>query len=301
MSRTTGLVLAVLVGVTLLPLAAADHAYSHRYVVYGRLLDADGNPVPGVTVNMGTKDFEYEGPCAQQPLTETEAFGRTETRPTTNQHGEFMFCFHAHEINRVAPPKGFLRIDEFNVDREFTFDPYTRMTFMPVQLDRVVDKANRTALDTSLTVLGRLWKPAGERILVDSVPVFGHTVDRTRVNITVKLDDGTTLNVNTTTNNYGDFAIRVPIEKRPSGGTVTIEAAGETFEEEIDTKYGVASIRAEYPQEGTTRARTGLYILLGLIGIGVLATGGWYGVKKLNERREGQAVRRTSSRKRSQR
>src|ERR1700752_1037177 len=93
------LALLLFAGMTLLPVAAADHSYSHRYIIYGRVLDANHDPVQGVTVNVGYDSVfqgTLEGACANQPGTETEAFGRTQNIPVTNAWGEFMVCFHKH-------------------------------------------------------------------------------------------------------------------------------------------------------------------------------------------------------------
>ena len=296
------LLLVVLVAaVALTPLALADHAYSHRYVVYGRVVDAEGNPVPGVLVNLGYRQFQAEGPCAQQPNTGTSAWNRTETRPQTNEMGEFTFCFHTHDINRVEPPFGVLTVEQYNYTTEFRFDPYTRMSFVPIKLDQVVDNANRNVLAQTYTVQGRLWTPAGERVSVERVGVFGHTVDDTPVNITVKFADGTEHKTNTTTNGYGDFAVRIPVAARPTGGEVTIEANGETFTGDVDPTFGITSIRGEFPEPESNVVRNLLVAGGVLVAIALVGGGGWYAWRRTAERRELQEARLTSTRKRARR
>lgn len=296
------LLLVVLVAaVALTPLALADHAYSHRYIVYGRVVDAAGNPVSNVLVNLGTREFTPEGPCAQQPGTETEAFGRTETRPQTNDRGEFMFCFHTHDINRVEPPFGILSIAEYNYTNEFRFDPYTRTSFIPVKLEQTVPAADGGVLDREYTVQGRLWTPAGERVSVEHVGVFGHTVDRTPVNVTLTLADGTVIKDNATTNNYGDFAIRIPVDARPTGGKVTIEANGESFTGDVDPSMGVTSFRAEFSEPKSDTPRNLLIAGAVIVGIAVVGGGGWWAWRRGAERRELEAARESSTRKRARR
>lgn len=296
------LLLAVLVAaVALSPLALADHAYSHRYVIYGRVVDAEGYPVPGVVVNMGTRGFQPEGPCAAQPNTDTDAYGRTETRPQTNEFGEFMFCFHTHTMNRIEPPFGIVSVEAYNYTSEFRFDAYTRVSFVTVKLDVPVDNANRQVLDQTYTVQGRLWTPAGERVSVESVGVFGHTVDDTPVNITLRLADGQELKANATTNGYGDFAVRMPVSERPTGGQVTIEANGETFTGDVDPTFGVTSIRGEFGEPPTELPRTLLIAGAVVVGLAVVGGGGWYAWRRAAERREVQTARLTSTRKRARR
>ena len=296
------LLLVVLVAaVALTPLALADHAYSHRYVVYGRVVDAEGHPVPGVLVNLGYKDFQPEGPCAQQPNTGTDAWDRTETRPQTNELGEFIFCFHTHDINRVAPPSGVISVEEHNFTVDFPFDPYTRTSFVPVKLAQVVDEADRTVLDETYTVQGRLWTPAGERVSVERVGVFGHTVDDTPVNITLRTSDGKEYVTNTTTNGYGDFAVRIPVDALPSGGQVTIDAADQTFTGDVDPTFGITFIRGEFPEPRSDVLRNVLVAGGVLVLVAAVAGGGWYAWRRGAERREIQAARLTSTRKRARR
>ena len=70
----------------LLPSASADHVYSHRYVVYARVVDEQDRPVPGVPV---TLDFPetVEGTCNPQPKNATEYFGNTVTRNVSDANG----------------------------------------------------------------------------------------------------------------------------------------------------------------------------------------------------------------------
>ena len=296
------LLLVVLVAaVALSPLALADHAYSHRYIVYGRVVDAEGNPVQGVLVNLGYKDFQPEGPCAAQPNTGTDAWERTETRPQTNELGEFTFCFHTHDINRVEPPTGVISVQEHNFTTEFRFDPYTRMSFVPVKLAHAVDGADGAAFEDTYTVQGRLWTPAGERVSVERVGVFGHTVDDTNVTITVEAADGKTYSAETTTNGYGDFAIRIPVDGRLTGGKVTIEADGETFTGDVDPTFGVTSIRGEFAEPQSDTLRNVLIAGGILVGIAVVGGGGWYAWRRGAERRELESARLTSTRKRARR
>lgn len=299
------LLLVALVATVALPsLALADHSYSHRYVVYGRVVDAEGNPVPATTVDLGTQNFPgAEGNCAAQPRTETDAFGRTETRPVTNEHGEFIFCFHAHEINRVEPPTGILKVEEFNFTHEFRFDPYIRMTFLPVKLDEVVDRADRTVQDRHYTVVGRIWEDAGDRVTVEGIGVFGHTIDQSPVNVTLTLPDGTTISNSTRTNNYGDFAVRLPVTARPTGGTVTVtDGTGKVLQSSpVDPEVGatVMNIHVEEPADPFVRgALIATGVIVGLIVLGVL---GWMGYRRMSERREVEAARASSSRKRARR
>lgn len=293
------LVLALLASTTLLPLAASDHAYSHRYVVYGRVLDADNNPIPGLQVNFGVRDVETEGPCQNQPGTETDAFGRTENKPVTNPWGEFMFCEHVHSMSRAIPGTGILVIPALdNLTREIELDPYYRVSFIPVTLADVHPDANPQAVEGNYTVVGRLWREGNAQTHVEGIRVFGETVDNTPVNVTLEIPGQEPIRANTTTNNYGDFSIRVPMPARPTSGFVTIEAEGHSYREAIDPAVGTTTFKIEVPDEGFLSART-FYAIVGVLAAAAIIVGAVYAFRRASARREEAAVRSRSERRRA--
>lgn len=295
------LVLVLLASTTLLPLAASDHAYSHRYVVYGRVLDANNNPVPGLQVNFGVRDVETEGNCQNQPGTETEAFGRTDNKPITNPWGEFMFCQHVHSMSRAIPGTGIVLIPSLdNFTHEVELDPYYRTSFITVKLPEAHPDANVQALEGNYTVLGRLWREGNAQTHVEGIRVFGETVDNAPVNVTLDTGSGEPIRVNTTTNNYGDFAIRIPVAARPTSGTVSIEVEGRTFSQAIDPAVGTTAFKVEMPDDGFF-SRTTLYAVIGILAAAALVAGAFVAFRRAAARREEDAVRSRSERRRANR
>ena len=254
-----------------LPLAGADHAYSHRYIVYGRVVDAENNPVPGLTVDLGYEaPFTAEGPCGNQPGTETQAFGPTRNQPVTNQFGEFIFCFHTHSLSRGTPGTGIVRIESHNVEQRVDFDGFMRYSFVPVKLDTVVATANQTANEQFYTVLGRAWEASDTEVRVESIGVWGDTLHNMPFNVTIAIDGREPEVVSGTTNTYGDFAVRIPVESRPTGGTVTLSMEGKEFKDggvaPIDGELGVTHIRGQVGDLKTTPGAP-LLALLALVAI----------------------------------
>lgn len=291
--------LVLLAASALLPIAAADHAYSHRYVVIGRVLDADDNPVQGVTVNLGSSDFQPEGQCANQPGIETEALGPTRTNPVTNQYGEFIYCFHTHSLSRVLPPKMILTVEGSNASHEFDMDPYTRHSFVTIHLEEPSEAANEEVLATTYTIMGNVWRDGGGETYLEGIRVYGLSLDYELVNITLEYNGKEPMRLNATTNNYGDFAIRVPVEERPTSGTVTFEVAGETFTHPVDGDSGMTAATLKLPEQKDPFV--GKLLLTGGIVVGVVVVGGagWYGVKRVQASREERAARERSTRKRA--
>jgi hypothetical protein len=281
------------------PVVAADHAYSHRYIVFGRVVDAENNPVPGLTMDLGYEEpFEPEGACANQPGTETEAFGPTRTTPVTNQYGEFVFCFHTHSMSRTVPGTGILTIDTLEVEKRFEFDGFMRYSWVPIKLETAQSTANKTILDTSYTVQGRAWRASGGPISVETVRVYGDTVQRTPVTVDIEYNDGKTATVNTTTNGYGDFWVRVPVTERANTGRVTITIENATFTEDVDPS-GVTAFRAEMPKTRdpfVTKFLIGLGIVAGVV---VVGGGAWFATNRMRASREEREARDRSQRKRA--
>ena len=302
MTRVAALALAALLALTLLlPVAAADHAYSHRYIIYGRVVDANGDPVRALTVNIATRDFEPEGQCGTQPGTDTDAFGVTRTEPQTNDYGEFIFCYHTHALPRALPGSATVSIPEANYTQEVTFDPYFREMFLPIQLPDVQAGANKDVQAVNYTVLGRLWRPTTGDTTLESIRVYGLAVANQNVVVTLALDDGTKVVKNATTNNYGDFSLRFPVNGRPTGGTVTIQAGDYSESKPVDAKMGVTSFKSTLPKQTDPFVRTALIGLGVVVGLGVIGGAGWYGYKRVATKREIEQVRARSTRKRANR
>lgn len=83
----------------------------------------------------------------------------------------------------------------------------------------------------------------------------------TPVNITLTLTNGTSIRTNATTNNYGDFAVRVPLEEPANAARVTIESRGRTFEEDADPLAGATFVRGEYGERPTGRSMTAIVVI----------------------------------------
>lgn len=282
MTRRNGLRAAALIALiltasaVLLPLAQADHAYSHRYIVFGRVVDAAGNPVPGLTVNMGSpegdRNFEPEGPCADQPNTETEAFGPTRTRPVTNEFGEFVYCFHTHQMSRILPPALTIAVDGTNYENEFEMDAYRRHSFVPIVLDEVRPDANTDILDSTYTLQGTAWRQGSRDDNLEGVRVFGFTVDQAPVNVTFTYNGKAPMQLSSTTNNYGDWAIRVPVEERVESGTVAVTINGQTFTEELNATLGTTHVASYFeknsvPVPGAAVALAGILAAVAIVGL----------------------------------
>lgn len=245
-------ILALVLLASAAPLASADHVYSHRYLVLGRVVDAQGLPVENATVTVTPVGFESEGTCVNQPGTETDAFGPMRSRSVTNSFGEFVFCLHAHTLPATGAS---LRVQALNetvvtpIDREF------RMSFVLVHLPESSPQANATAAASAYTVQGRVW--THQNATMEQIQVYGLTLGGLRVNVTVRsANSSETFNASTRTNAYGDFAVRLPTTARLTGGAVVVETFGQTREESVDPS-GTTHVRFVFERPTPTTPTPG--------------------------------------------
>lgn len=241
------------------PSVVADHAYSHRYLVYGRVVDSEGNAVPNVTVLVETRKFHPnpEG-CESRDGSATDAFGRMDTRPVTNEFGEFFYCYHEHGMSRPEPGEATVSIPSLGYFTNITFDPYLRESIVPIVLDAPHPNATRK-LDSTFTVSGRVWEPHPKGVQLEGNTVWGLTLVGSQINITLTLPDGTNVTNTTWSNDYGDFAVRLPVASRVTAGTVRIDTFGNytiNDTKSVDAKMGMTIFQTKLPEGAPSAARS---------------------------------------------
>lgn len=292
---------------TVLPLATADHAYSHRYIIFGRLVDANGNPVPSVTLNMDISDplLAVESSCRATGTgsdLSTDAYGPTASDPLTDTLGDFIFCFHGHSMRRNTPGEVRIAIPAMPEVPAITLtlDPLFRTQFLLFTLPTVSAEARADTVEGNYTVIGRFWREsAGKEESVEGIPVYGDTLTRLPVLIELVDPAGAVIaNRTTTTNDYGDFAVRVPTASRFVDGVVRITGGNRTFTAPA-AREGVTHFKAEMaPAE--SQVLQNILIIGGAIVAGVAIVGGAYwGVQRMSQRRELEAIRESTHRKRA--
>ncbi|HEX2022734.1 MAG TPA: hypothetical protein VHH36_08465, partial [Candidatus Thermoplasmatota archaeon] len=242
----------------LLPAAAADHAYSHRYVLFGRLVDADGAPMPNATIEIGfSEQVALSGACAQprDASTDTEAFGVTQHRPRTDARGDFMACIHLHDLPGRGLRANLRRQGDDAGGISYPVDVEARQDVVTFRLPQALGGAP----DGTHTVAGRLWQRANRSVLIEGVTVAGDTVKDAEVTVALLAADGAALATDATrTNAYGDFATRLTPGAAVS--RVRVEARNETFLWDADPS-GLTGVRAELTGAGARHERVLLEVV----------------------------------------
>ena len=242
----TRLLLALVALALLAPVAGADHVYSHRYLVHGRVVDAAGAPVPGVEVRFAFPGLQVEGGCGGQAGTQTDAFGPVRFVNVTNARGEFMTCAHAHAMPANGSASVRVTAPGLDASAEAPVDPEQRWSYLVVRLDAAHPAANASLLAAEHTVLGRAWRPGPATL--EGVRVLGATAGGVKVAVTLHPAEGEPVRADATTNPYGDFAVRLPLAAAPGAGRVVVEAGNITFEAPLDAS-GATALRLTLPAE----------------------------------------------------
>lgn len=187
--------------------ALADHVYSHRYVIDGRLVGADGWPLPGREIRLAAEGIDLLETC------------REGSSPVTDERGDFRFCYHLHEIE----PGGRVTATYGDASATRGVDVAFRRSHV------LLREPNETGVEApgwnvTYRISGRAWRPGPMEL--ESVNVFGEAVVGLPVNLTVHASDGSTTKFASHTDGYGDFDLEVETVAAPDTLTLTLEALG---------------------------------------------------------------------------
>lgn len=224
--RPAALVLAAACVLLLLlaPPAQGDHAFSHRVVVEGRILDASGMPVPGIRPEVTLEGAAELGPCLEPQA------------PETGPTGDFLVCRHVHEINGTV----FSTVRAGNVTGRVMIDPVTRAGVVKLRLDapsETRDLAGERAFGHTLRVEGRVFARHDALQDVDGVRVIGTP----RPNVTVEarlLAPGSVLTVgHGVTDAEGAYALDLEVVEVPAGARVQVVAEDDAATRIAETAF----------------------------------------------------------------
>lgn len=215
----TRLALALLPALALLlmlPLAGADHVFSHRVYVVGRVVDSEGLPAPGLSVRVDFEGADIRAPCF-------------DSKPeVTGPRGDYEVCRHAHELApgvRVVVRVG-------NASREAPLDPELRHASVSLQLEEPApsrDLNGQREFARAFRVAGRAFAllpspQPHERVEVTATPLAG--------NVTAALLSGneTVAEGQARLDEHGGYALDLDVAQLPPDAIVRVQAGREVAE-----------------------------------------------------------------------
>lgn len=218
--------------------AVADHVYTHRYTVSGRVLGPDGAPLANVTVEALVDGVSSrEGDCKARAGEIRVSALKLADANRTNGYGDFEVCAHVHALRSASSVQ--LRVAD-GPWRNLTVDPGVRLTFITVQLDERPADAGEPAPDWNRTLLvrARYWQPSRSPLELDFVPALGEALAGRAVHSALEGRVGRATSV---TDAYGDLAYYARVNA--TAGNVTLTADG--AERPARAAFAAGDLRAE--------------------------------------------------------
>lgn len=222
----------------LVPAGAADHVFSHRFIVEGRLIGGDGLPLAGRVVELNVTGERLSEPCVGGHDRVTDAWG------------DFRFCFHRHEVS----PLGVVRVSSGNASSTRPLDAdLRRMVFFLV--DENATGVAPQGWETTYKVDGRVWERG--LLILEGVRVSGVTYPTTKVNLTLlNVSDvtGRGAYYSLLTDSFGDFAANIQFSLPQHAPVAIMRLSVEGFEGRVevpaDTRFHRNAVDLVYPLEG---------------------------------------------------
>lgn len=257
----------VLLAVLLVPLAGADHVFSHRVYVVGRVLDSAGMPAPGLAVNLTFEGVQVGGRCF-------------DAKPeVTGPRGDFEVCRHTHAL----PTDARVVVRVGNASRAVAIDPDLRHASANLQLDALAparDITGEREFARAFRVTGRSFV-----LLAESENAEGVRVNATPLlaNVTARLLDGGTVLAqgNATPNEHGLYTVDLDVAEVLEGAVVDVSNGREKAEATASTLYRRADLNlvrdmrlADGPGADAPGSQTPLATWLALAAILIGASGG---------------------------
>ncbi|MHB8604778.1 MAG: hypothetical protein ACYDCK_05935 [Thermoplasmatota archaeon] len=298
-ARTSFLIVLAFVALAFAPVAAADHVYSHRYIVYGRILDANGFPLVNERVGIQYQTFNADlGPCNYEVQAgtlrglEVSQQSNDIVAVRTDALGDFFYCAH---IDAPVPVGSQIIIHVRDVTQSYTTDVNYRHTFVQLTIPNATGTPS-AAFNDSVAASGTVWYPSEERL--ENIDVHGIMVDSASVHLTL-VANGQTLEKDVVTTRYGNWSAIFALASPVTSGQLTVTQGATTKTIAIDPKYhtALADLTVPPPPNYT------LYYVLGTVGVLVVVGGvgvvGYRFVQGQSEKREMERVRETTTRRRA--
>lgn len=233
------LALAAVAFAPILENAAADHVYTHRYIIQGRVVDEEGRPVQGAVVNVELKgwfpaDEGVEGPCPQEQA--GQRTGERTFAAQTSPLGDYRFCIHAHQLIDA----GSVVVTVGNQSAEEDKDMRSRIHLVHFTVASGVGAVGDTErFNSEAGIRGRLWRPLSSGDRIEGIPAEGVAIARAPIHVTLVKPDGTEETGNGTTNNYGEFGVQFDYEGSLEGAQYVVRASGEEWTIDADATFRV--------------------------------------------------------------
>lgn len=212
-ARFALLVVALAAFATLAPLAQADHVFSHRTYVVGRVVDSEGAPAAGVPVVVQFANLTTGGRCFDS------------REEVTGPQGDYRICRHTHAL----PSNVSVTVTAGNASGRARVDPDLRHAVVNLQLSGPAggrDIGGTRLFERTYRVEGRVFTLLKEPVNVEGVEV-GAT-PRGGLNVSARLESASAVLAerNATVDEMGAYSVDLDVADVPEDAIVRVVAGG---------------------------------------------------------------------------
>lgn len=258
---------ALLLALLVVPLAGADHVFSHRLYVVGRVVDSEGLPAPGLAVNVTFEGVRASGRCY-------------DSKPeVTGPRGDYEICRHAHEL----PADARVVVRVAGAERAALIDAELRHATASLQLPEPAptnDITGEREFARAFRVTGRSFSLLAASENAEGVQVNASPL---HVNVTARLLEGERVvaEASGAPNEHGLYTLDLDVAALPEGAVVEVTNGREHAEATASPLFRRADLNlvrdmrlAGGPGEGAPGSQTPLggWVVGAALLIGAFAT-----------------------------
>lgn len=218
----------IIAALLLAPLAAADHVFSHRVIITGRILDADGRPAAGVAVNVSSPMLQLTADCFDSMA------------ELTGPRGDYEICRHVHALGTNVT----VWVEAAGTDRRVLLDPDLRHAVGSFTLgtgDVPHDVGGERLFPRTFLVAGRAFALLPAPAEAENVPVNA-TPLRGNVSVELRSADSSLANATVPIDEFGSYRADLDVTAIPAGAVVRASVGNDMTEELADPTFRRADV-----------------------------------------------------------
>ena len=298
-------VVAAFLALALLPTAQATHEWGHRYMMFGRVLDSEGNPAARIPVRITVETTLPTDPWMIVPTDCNGLYYSLETSGNpSNGNGLEGGRMHIH--NSAMPRNADYTLSTDYGSKTGKIRSELKFSVVNLQLDTPVPAQAECADGSRLpwtdryVVAGHVQRDLGsERKDVQTLRIESQGVNLPEyVTVTLDTTNNGTVNQTIEIGPYGDYFAFFENVSVAQGARVTTTHEGHTRTGQTDTKYRLTEINVVIDERPGAKT---LLILGGVVAVGAIGVGAFYAASALRRNIDTKRAIAGSTRKRANR
>lgn len=299
------LVMTLMMSLVYLPTAEATHEWGHRYMIFGRIIDSEGEPAQMLPVRITVETTKPSDPWM---IVQTDCHGLYYSLERTGDpsRGGGLELGRMHIHNAELPSDGKYTVSTDLGEKTGTVRAQLKYSTVNLQLDEPAPKSDQCGdaggWENQFVVAGHAQEDRGnERRDIQTVRNPDYDINNTEeVTVTIETSNGP-VSQTQEINMLGDYWVIFDNVTVQEGDRVTVAWEDEVKESTVsenDLKYRVAEVNMVVKDSIST---TAIMVILGIVVVAAVVGAGVYGFTKYRESRETKRLMESGARKRANR